>query len=101
MRSQPFRFSVIQYKQQTPYQWLFTDNETNEPKLYGHELKGHFKDAFHEYVVGGDKSAVSQQTQGTKVAPHLSVRRTLEEFTQLFCRQLAQHLYGGQFLGRA
>ncbi len=48
---------------------LFTENETNFQRLYGHE-NGHpfVKDAFHEYVVHGRKDAVSPAKAGTKAA---------------------------------
>ncbi len=50
---------------------LFTDNETNEHRLYGlPEIKGPAKDAFHSYVLNGDQSAVSKKPYGTKAAPH-------------------------------
>ncbi len=51
---------------------LFTGNDTN-PKLFGAAQDGFFKDAFHEYVVGGDKSAVDPSREGTKAAAHYVV----------------------------
>jgi len=50
---------------------LFTNNETNFKKLNGEENKSPFtKDAFHEYVIRGNKSAVNQEKKGTKAAIH-------------------------------
>ena len=50
---------------------LFTDNETNSERLFGTVTEpGPKKDAFHDYVVAGDKTTVSQQPRGTKVAPY-------------------------------
>jgi len=49
-------------------EWLFTENETNTPKLYGTDASGHFKDAFHERVVDGRQDAVNPDKQGTKAA---------------------------------
>jgi len=47
---------------------LFCDNETNARRLHGiNEAVGHFKDAFHEYVIHGNKEAVNPQCTGTKV----------------------------------
>src|SRR5687767_8261015 len=37
---------------------LFTENDTN-PHLFGQSDDGFFKDAFHDYVVSGNKSAVN------------------------------------------
>ena len=50
-------------------EWLFTDNETNTPRLFGSTAVGHFKDAFHEHVVGGVAGAVNPAQEGTKATP--------------------------------
>ncbi|MBL8232432.1 MAG: glucosidase [Bryobacterales bacterium] len=51
---------------------LFTDNETNTERLYGHRNGSeYFKDAFHEAVVHGNHSAVNPASQGTKAAVHV------------------------------
>jgi hypothetical protein len=48
---------------------LFTENETNTRRLYGDEDGARYvKDAFHEYVVAGDKPAVNPARNGTKAA---------------------------------
>ncbi len=44
---------------------LFTDNDTN-PRLWGTPGDGFYKDAFHDYVVGGRREAVSPAGEGTK-----------------------------------
>ncbi len=50
---------------------LFTDNETNTHRLYGEPKRAHpVKDAFHAYVVDGDRTAVNPKPRGTKAAPH-------------------------------
>jgi len=50
---------------------LFTENETNTLKLYGVEnYTPYTKDAFGEYLIGGNEAAVSLDGPGTKVAPH-------------------------------
>jgi hypothetical protein len=47
---------------------LFCDNETNVRRLHGqNDAAGHFKDAFHDYVVHGDVSATNPLSTGTKV----------------------------------
>ncbi|HEY5893404.1 MAG TPA: hypothetical protein VIT91_09250 [Chthoniobacterales bacterium] len=48
--------------------WLFTENETNTRRLYGLNTEGFFKDAFHEFVVGGNKDAINPMQKGTKAA---------------------------------
>lgn len=49
--------------------WLFTENETNFPRLFQSPAPGRvFKDAFHDYVVHRQTSAVNAKPFGTKVA---------------------------------
>jgi hypothetical protein len=53
---------------------LFCDNDTNVRRLFGVEgAKGHFKDAFHEYVINGRRDAVNPARHGTKAAAHYQV----------------------------
>src|SRR3974390_405130 len=48
-------------------QLLFCDNDSNVRRLYGQsDAQGYFKDAFHEFVVKGNKRAVNPQRVGTK-----------------------------------
>ncbi|MCB1113345.1 MAG: glucosidase [Chlamydiia bacterium] len=48
---------------------IFTENETNEKKLFGKENKTPYViDAFHDYVVDGKKDAVNPKKTGTKGA---------------------------------
>jgi hypothetical protein len=50
---------------------LFTDNDTNVARLYGAGAGGRcFKDAFHEYIVNNNSSAVSRNRSGTKAGLH-------------------------------
>ena len=52
-----------------PPKFLFCDNETNVRRLFNQPTApGFFKDAFHEYVIGGNKSAVNPAQTGTKAA---------------------------------
>ncbi len=50
--------------------WLFTDNVTNTPRLFGTPAQeGHYyKDAFHQAVVAGRGDAVNPAHEGTKAA---------------------------------
>jgi hypothetical protein len=48
----------------------FCDNETNVNHLYHADAQGHFKDAFHEYLVQGKHGAVNPSRCGTKAAVH-------------------------------
>ena len=50
---------------------LFTENESNANRLWGQpNPTPYVKDAFHEYVVSGNKNAVNPGKTGTKAAAH-------------------------------
>ncbi|HKT46130.1 MAG TPA: hypothetical protein VJP87_01275, partial [Candidatus Acidoferrales bacterium] len=54
---------------------LFTENETNYAKLFGARNRTPYvKDAFHEYVIAGNKGAVNPEQTGTKMAVYHQVR---------------------------
>jgi hypothetical protein len=54
-----------------PGTWLFTENETNQEKLYGVPNRQPFvKDAFHRWLVEGEKGAINPHRTGTKCAVH-------------------------------
>ena len=47
--------------------WIFTDNESNNERLWGAEHHGgYFKDGFHERIVGSQKEATNPNQYGTK-----------------------------------
>ena len=48
--------------------WIFTENETNGRRLFGSSGNGHFKDAFHEFVVDRNTDAINPERRGTKAA---------------------------------
>jgi hypothetical protein len=65
---------------------LFTENESNAEKLWGQPNPSPYvKDAFHRYVVGGEKGAVNPAKAGTKAAARyvLDVPAGGVEFLQL------------------
>jgi hypothetical protein len=48
---------------------LFTENETNFERLFGSKSASPYvKDAFHRYVISGERAAVNPAQQGTKAA---------------------------------
>ncbi len=50
---------------------LFTENETNQARLFGAANKSPYvKDGINEYVVNGKKDAVNPGASGTKASPH-------------------------------
>jgi Mannosylglycerate hydrolase MGH1-like glycoside hydrolase domain len=49
---------------------IFTENDTNHRRLWNVEtVSGCFKDAFHDWLVHGNRSAVNPEPVGTKAAP--------------------------------
>lgn len=52
---------------------LFTENETNHYLLWGtNNNSPYVKDAFHRYVINGEKLAVNPRKEGTKAAYHFT-----------------------------
>ena len=50
---------------------LFCENETNLPRIFGKtDVRGYFKDAFHEYLIFGNSAAVNPEQTGTKATAH-------------------------------
>ena len=50
---------------------LFTENESNAQRLWGQPNPSPYvKDAFHEYVIAGNKDAVNPAKTGSKAAAH-------------------------------
>jgi hypothetical protein len=53
---------------------LFTENETNLKRLYGVDNSSPYvKDAFHEYVIHGNRDAVNPAQTGTKASLHYTL----------------------------
>ncbi len=55
--------------EEAPAEILFTENETNAQRLFGAaNPTPYVKDAFHRYLIAGEKDAVNPAGTGTKVA---------------------------------
>ena len=53
---------------------LFTENESNAPRLFGYPGAGpYMKDAFHERVVRGNRTVVNPAQTGSKAAAHYTL----------------------------
>jgi len=53
---------------------LFTENESNVARLWGQtNPTPHVKDAFHRYLVSGERDAVNPAKTGTKAAAHYAL----------------------------
>jgi hypothetical protein len=54
---------------------LFTENETNYEEIFRYRSRTPYvKDAFHRYLIHGNKAAANPQHTGTKMAAHYSVQ---------------------------
>ncbi|SDI85696.1 MGH1-like glycoside hydrolase domain-containing protein [Pseudomonas abietaniphila] len=56
-----------------PCDWLFCENSTNTPRLFGEPASGPFKDGINDYIVGANRGAIRHDS-GTKVAAHFHMR---------------------------
>ncbi|RIK33794.1 MAG: glucosidase, partial [Chloroflexi bacterium] len=66
---------------------LFTENDTNTERLYGQpNASPYVKDAFHNYIVRGQKDVVNPAQRGTKAAPHYSLEIGGGESTRIRLR---------------
>jgi hypothetical protein len=69
---------------------LFTENETNFERLYRSEnFSPYTKDAFHRYIVDGEKSACNPAEQGSKCAPVYRLQFGPGESKQIYLRWVA------------
>jgi len=89
---------------------LFTENETNSERLFQEKSRTPYvKDAFHRYVVNGERAAVNPAMQGTKAAAHYESEIAPGKSWTIHCRlmdrnpaldnQPAQHFFGPDFDG--
>jgi hypothetical protein len=76
---------------------LLTENESNLEALYGTKNASPYtKDAFHRYIVRGDKNAVNPGGKGTKGAWHM--RFALEKGERVVVRlRMSEHLLEDPF----
>src|ERR1043166_5503083 len=66
-----FCFAAGSAGDKKPARFLFTENETNSERIFDVRNRTPFvKDAFHEFVVQGNRSAVNPGQTGTKAAIH-------------------------------
>ncbi|PSB68334.1 glucosidase, partial [filamentous cyanobacterium CCP1] len=69
---------------------LFTENETNNERLFGTENSTPYvKDGINNYIVHGQQDAVNPYNVGTKVAPHYELMVEAGE-TKVICLRLSR-----------
>lgn len=72
---------------------LFTENDTNSRRVFGAgDASGYFKDAFHDYLVANDRTAVNPARTGTKAAAHYPLTVPAGAMTQVRLRLAHQPL---------
>lgn len=75
---------------------LFTENETNFQKLFGAPNKTPYvKDAFHEYLIGGNKESVNPQLTGSKFSPLHLLNFQGEETKIFYFRLVVGEIFSG------
>ena len=81
---------------------LFTDNETNQERLFGVPNASHYvKDAFHRFIVDGDAAAVNGARTGTKVALDYRLELPAESEVVLRLRLFSQDAAPAERFGDA
>ncbi len=86
---------------------LFTDNETNKEKLFNERNESPYvKDAFHRFLIQGQREAVNPAMTGTKAAAHYSGEIAAGQSVTIRLRFLDQnpsdgHKSGKDFFGPA
>src|SRR5258706_6074887 len=54
---------------------LFCENETNPRRIFNQpDAQGYFKDAFHDFVINGNDTAINPDHTGTKTAAHYKLQ---------------------------
>ncbi|BCX46458.1 glucosidase [Haloferula helveola] len=82
-----FRFHVDSPDSPKEPRWLFTENETNHPTVFGIAPQGKYvKDGFDRFIVHGEKKAVSPRRIGTKSAPHYKFKVPAGGSVTIRCR---------------
>jgi hypothetical protein len=70
-----FRYAANTASDGSGFQWLFTENETDNRLLFRAEDASRFvKDAFHRHVIQGETGAVNPKLVGTKAAAWYSLQ---------------------------
>lgn len=71
--------------------WLFTENETNYPRIFKTKGPGlHVKDGFNRYLCQGKKRAVNPELKGTKAAAHFHLKVPAGKTVVVRCRLHAE-----------
>ena len=78
---------------------LFCENETNHRRLSGLAVNGCFKDGINDYIVHGDKGAVSPDAEGSKCAFHYQLTVAAGGCASVRLRLRPADMHGEPFAG--
>jgi hypothetical protein len=78
---------------------LFCENETNRRRLNGLAVSGWFKDGINDYVIHGDKNAVSPKAEGSKCAFHYRLTVVAGGSASVRLRLRLADMHGEPFAG--
>jgi hypothetical protein len=78
---------------------LFCENETNHRRLNGRAVNGCFKDGINDYIVHGDKGAVSPDAEGSKCAFHYQLTVAAGGSANVRLRLRPADMHGEPFAG--
>jgi hypothetical protein len=91
-----YRFYAAADSPATEAQWLFTENESNRQAMGAGENVGPYvKDAFHRYLIQGEKTAVNPEPQGTKSAALFRFVIPAGQSVTVRCRLHAEREHNG------
>ncbi len=78
---------------------LFCENETNHRRLSGLAANGYFKDGINDYIVHGDRDAVSPDAEGSKCAFHYQLTVAAGGSASIRLRLRPADMHGEAFVG--
>ena len=74
---------------ETPADFLFTNNETHNERVFGAPSRTPYvKDAFHRYVIQGEKTSINPQKEGTQACFHYAGIKIPAGKSRTFCFRL-------------
>jgi len=97
-----FHFVVDNAGNPAMRQFLFTENETNQNRLFGDTGDTRpCKDAFHDFVIAGNASAINPEPRGTKAAAYYVLQISAESEVVVRMRLTAEAMIPDEPFGPA
>ena len=83
------RYRHVQLTVPDAQEFLFTENDTNTERLFNSpNIQPYVKDAFHRYLIGGEKTAVNPENMGSKACGVIALELQpgeVKEFNAFLC----------------